>query len=112
MLVDYVRVWHRPTGVAGDYNGDQQVDSADYIAWRKSAGQSGIGLPADGSGNGSIGQEDFDVWRRNFGSAQLLAAATTVYVVPEPSTGVPMAMALMLVYSQRFRPPGSPRAPG
>jgi hypothetical protein len=109
MLVDYVRVWHRPIGVSGDYNGDQQVDSSDYLAWRKSIGQSGIGLPADGSGNGSIGQEDYDVWRRNFGSSMLLAAATVaIYSIPEPSTALPMAVGLILVYAQRLRMPASP----
>jgi hypothetical protein len=29
MLVDYVRVWHRPARVAGIYNGDGRVESAD-----------------------------------------------------------------------------------
>ena len=106
MLVDYVRIWHRPSGVPGDYNGDQQVDAADYLAWRKTVGQSGIGLPADGSGNGSIGQEDYEVWRRNFGSSTQLAAATSVALsVPEPSMVVPAAIGLMLLYAQRFRPP-------
>lgn len=31
MLVDYVRVWHRPTGVSGISNGDGHVASADYL---------------------------------------------------------------------------------
>ena len=35
MLVDYVRVWHRQTGLAGDYNGDSHVDFADYVLWRR-----------------------------------------------------------------------------
>jgi beta-glucanase (GH16 family) len=108
MLVDYVRIWHRPTGVPGDYNGDNQIDSADYLAWRKTAGQSGIGLPADGSGNGSIGQEDYEVWRRNFGGSTQLAAATTAALsVPEPSFAVPAIVGLMLIYAQRFRVPVS-----
>jgi beta-glucanase (GH16 family) len=104
MLVDYVRIWHRPTGLPGDFNGDQQVDSADYVAWRKSLGQSGIGLPADGSGNGSIGPEDYQVWRRNFGGATALANSA-VFSIPEPSAAVSMAVALMVVSAQRFRPP-------
>ena len=106
MLVDYVRIWHRPNGVPGDYNGDNQIDAADYLAWRKTAGQSGIGLPADGSGNGSIGQEDYEVWRRNFGSSTQLAAATIAALsVPEPSFAVPAVVGLMLIYAQRFRVP-------
>jgi len=111
MLVDYVRVWHRPTGVPGDYNGDQQVDAADYLAWRKSVGQSGIGLPADGSGNGTVGQEDYDIWRSNFGnSPQQAAAAMAAFSIPEPSTAMPMAIGLMLVYAQRFRMPALPNS--
>jgi beta-glucanase (GH16 family) len=104
MLVDYVRVWHRPTGMPGDYNGDHQVDTEDYLAWRKSVGQSGIGLPADGSGNGSIGQEDYDLWRRSFGTFTASAtAATAIFSVPEPSAAVTMAIVLMIVSGQRLR---------
>jgi hypothetical protein len=108
MLVDYVRIWHRATGVTGDYNGDQQIDSADYLAWRKTAGQNGIGLPADGSGNGSIGSEDYDVWRANFGGSTQAAAATSVALsVPEPSLAVPAVVGLFLVYAQRLNMPVS-----
>jgi beta-glucanase (GH16 family) len=86
MDVDYVRVWARPTGQAGDYNGDQAVDAADYTAWRDSLGQSGIGLPADGSGNGTIGQSDFEVWQANFGAAGGASSVPFATAnVPEPS---------------------------
>ncbi len=110
MLVDYVRVWHRPTGIAGDYNGDGVVDAADYVVWRQSVGQSGTGLAADGSGNGTVGQSDYDTWRANFGSTPAsgvgaAAAASAVMAVPEPGLGVPMAISVMLVLAQRQRPP-------
>jgi beta-glucanase (GH16 family) len=106
MLVDYVRVWNRPTGVSGDYNGDGKVDATDYVAWRKNAGQSGIGLPADGSGNGSVGQEDYEVWKQNFGNTTQIAAGTVAALsVPEPSFAVPAAIGLMLIYAQRIRLP-------
>ncbi len=106
MLIDYVRVWHRQTGLTGDYNGDGRVDAADYVVWRKSVGQSGIGLIADGSGNGSVGQEDYDDWRQNFGSNNLLSAASIAALsVPEPSMTVPVAVALMVIYAHRLRSP-------
>jgi subtilisin-like proprotein convertase family protein len=54
--------------LSGDYNRDNVVDSADYVLWRKSMGQT---VPpfsgADGDGNGTIGRVDYDVWRTNFG---------------------------------------------
>jgi beta-glucanase (GH16 family) len=110
MLVDYVRVWHRPTGLAGDYNGDGKVDTADYVAWRQSVGQSNIGLPADGSGNGTVDQADYNTWRNNFGntSAGAGAAASLMAAVPEPTAGVPMAISIMLLFSQRQRTAANP----
>jgi hypothetical protein len=36
--------------LAGDFNGDDVVDAADYSVWRDSFGQAGAGLAADGSG--------------------------------------------------------------
>jgi beta-glucanase (GH16 family) len=104
MLVDYVRVWHRPTGVTGDYNSNGQVDAADYVIWRNTEDQNGIGLAGDGSGNGTVGPEDYEIWRQNFaGAAGLGAAALAAEGVPEPSVAVPMAVSLLLLYSQRMR---------
>jgi beta-glucanase (GH16 family) len=103
MLVDYVRVWHRPTGVQGDYNSDGLVDAADYLVWRKTAGDNGIGLDADGSGNGTVGLEDYDVWSQNLNDSSLPAAASMASLqTPEPATAVSMAIGLMLVYAQRL----------
>ena len=106
MFIDYVRIWHRPIGLSGDYNGDSHVDSKDYVVWRKDVGQNGIGLPADGSGNGSIGNEDYEVWKGNFGrSAVPAVAAVSADHVPEPSATMLMAISLMVACAQRRRNP-------
>jgi hypothetical protein len=89
-----VRVWQRQMGLSGDYNGDQQVDAADYVAWRKSVGQSGIDLPADGSGNGTVDESDYLMWVRNF-SAVGGAAGSVAAQVPEPGYSALAAMALL-----------------
>jgi beta-glucanase (GH16 family) len=107
LLVDYVRVWHRPTGLTGDYNADGEVSAADYVVWRQSTNQSGLGLPADGSGNGSIGAEDYNVWRQSFAGSAMAAAAS----IPEPPAGVPMAIGFILLYAQRARPDSPPTQP-
>jgi beta-glucanase (GH16 family) len=85
MLVDYVRLWHRQTGVQGDYNNDGEVTAGDYTVWRDSLGAGGIGLAADGSGNGTIGETDFNVWKTNFGAAGG-SSVTGSTAVPEPHT--------------------------
>lgn len=103
MDVEYVRVWERQTNVSGDYNDDGLVDSADYIVWRKTLDSSGIGLIADSSGNGSVGPEDYEIWREDFQSSVLPAADSIAAInIPEPAMGVPVAVGLFLMYTQRF----------
>lgn len=102
MFVDYVRVWEKQTGLAGDYNGDGKVDAADYTVWRDSQGQTGIDLPADGSGNGTVGPEDYEVWKANFEGDPAGVGAATSQNVPEPGV-VPLTFGAMLAVLQRSR---------
>lgn len=73
--------------LAGDYNGDLVVDSADYIVWRGSLDESVAAFSgADGDGDGLIGPSDYDVWRANFGqSATGSGAAIAAAAIPEPA---------------------------
>lgn len=60
----------------GDYNGDFEVNLADYTVWRDALGselQSFSG--ADGNGNGIADQADYRLWKKNFG---ISAVATTL----------------------------------
>lgn len=54
--------------VAGDYNGNSIVDSADYVVWRDQAGQTATGLAADGDGNGTVDDLDYTFMRDRFGN--------------------------------------------
>lgn len=74
--------------LTGDYNANGVVDAADYVAWRNTVGQSGIGLPADGDGDGDVDTDDRVVWRAHFG--QVTAVGTAVddgaaHAIPEPT---------------------------
>ena len=56
------------TDLAGDYNGNGEVDAADYVTWRYTLGQHvTAGQAADGDGDGVVDQADFNVWRSHFG---------------------------------------------
>lgn len=70
--------------VAGDYNADGVVDSADYTVWRDSLGQLGTGLAADGDLSGEVDSADFLVWSSNFGNSASVAFEQST--VPEPTT--------------------------
>jgi hypothetical protein len=57
-----------PPALLGDYNGNQTVDAADYVLWRKALGSTND-LRADGSGNGAVDQADYAVWRSQIGTS-------------------------------------------
>ncbi len=65
-----------PTFLAGDYNDNGAVDSADYTVWRDNLG-SNVTLPNDLS-PGSVTSLDYDVWVANYGtSIEANSASTT-----------------------------------
>ncbi len=72
--------------LAGDFNGDGFVDSADYTLWRDTLGQSGFGLAADGDGSGTVDEVDYSIWKGNFGRASSASAGESAVgsLVPEP----------------------------
>jgi beta-glucanase (GH16 family) len=103
MDVEYVRVWEKQASVTGDFNDDGLVDSGDYVIWRKTLNESGIGLMADASGNGSVGPEDYNIWKNGFATAVSQGTQSIVALnIPEPVTAVPIAVGLLLAYGQRF----------
>src|SRR5262249_49605223 len=67
--------------LAGDYDHNGVVDTADYLVWRKALQDTN--LAADGSHNGVIDAADYDVWRQAFGSA---SGASVSQAIPEPTT--------------------------
>ncbi len=65
-------------GLAGDYNGDNVVDAADYTVWR------------DGGSPDST-QAGYDLWADNYGAT----ATSLAQSVPEPSSLVVLTVAML-----------------
>jgi hypothetical protein len=84
-----------PVGLAGDYNGDNEVDAADYVVWR-AAMTGGVTLANETASPGVVDQADFDAWRANFGAAAGETAVGDSQIgmtaVPEPAS-----LALLLI---------------
>jgi PEP-CTERM motif len=92
-------------GLDGDYNNDGSVDAADYVVWRNTSGQSGVGLAADGNRNNRIDAGDYDVWRANFNPTPHTSVGSDITAVPEPETFLLMTLAIAGVSTrQRWRP--------
>jgi hypothetical protein len=91
----------------GDYNGSHSVDASDYVLWRKTLNQTGIGLVADGNLNNQIDQGDYIYWKSKFGLAPRTGFGPTPAdgnFVPEPSLYQLLVVTLFGRFSSR-RPP-------
>lgn len=79
----------RAVTLPGDYNNDHIVDSADYLVWRHTLGDSiKCGEGADGDWNGVIELADYDIWHSNFG----------ITTSPINAIDVPLSAALQLTF--------------
>ena len=84
---------------AGDFNGDNTVDAADFTVWR------------DGLGS-TYTMEDYDVWKSHFGlsngsggsagtDAQRWSASPSQAAVPEPGTWLGFVMIVAVLWARR-----------
>jgi len=53
--------------LAGDFNVDGVVNSADYTHWKDNLGNNSLALNGNGSGAATVVQADYDLWKENFG---------------------------------------------
>ncbi|TWT99533.1 Cytochrome c551 peroxidase precursor [Botrimarina colliarenosi] len=88
----------------GDYNGDGEVDSADYDVWVASYGDT-TSLVADGNGDQVVDAADYTVWRDNYGQSWLTvsAAGNASTPTPEPATLGLAALVIAAMASRRRR---------
>jgi autotransporter-associated beta strand protein len=89
--------------LAGDYNVDGIVDSADYVMWRANVGQPAGTLLNDSTG-AVVGNAQFDLWRTNFGNQLAGSSGSQVNqaAVPEPSS-IGLMMFVVAAFARRRR---------
>jgi hypothetical protein len=85
-----------------DFNGNGQIDAADYVVWRNTLGDAvAHGTGADANGDGMIDTTDYQRWRTHFGQAFGIGAAGDALAtvarrpVPEPISVILAALALL-----------------
>ena len=93
--VDFNALWAKtararsgiPETSMGDFDGDRDVDAADYVVWRKTDGT----------------QAGLDAWRANFGISLSVGSGVTLPAAEPPSSAVPEPVsALLLVFGVVF----------
>jgi hypothetical protein len=76
----------------GDFNFDGEVGAADYVIWRQSVGETGLGLAADANRDQVVDDLDYRVWQANFGTISASTTAVFASSVPEPKS---MSLAML-----------------
>lgn len=68
-----------------NFDGDTDVDGADFLTWQANYGTLGTGtlLTGDANDDGDVNDADFTIWKTQFGDPVPAAAASTG--VPEPA---------------------------
>ena len=79
-LIEYVTIANN-----ADFDGDGDVDGADFLTWQRGFGTTSGANPADGdaNGDGAVNAADLTAWKTQFGTGGAAGAAATA--VPEPS---------------------------
>jgi hypothetical protein len=88
----------------GDYNGDNVIDAADYVVWRKTLAAGGTELLHDAT-PGVVNDDDYNFWKAHYGDMlEGGAGALASTPVPEPASLALTAAALAaLALAMRLR---------
>ncbi|TWT87592.1 hypothetical protein Mal64_31340 [Pseudobythopirellula maris] len=95
--------------LAGDYEGDYDVDMDDFDIWVADFGYTNFSSPADGNGDGVVDAADFTVWRDSLAineqlalsqaasSEEALFGMPAAYLHASPAINVPEPSAVSLL---------------
>jgi hypothetical protein len=85
--------------IAGDFDGDGDVDGADFVAWQTHFPMASGATLSDGDadGDGDVDGADFVVWQTNFPTGPDSAVAP----VPEPATWLGLLAAIVLLRARQ-----------
>ena len=66
--------------ILGDYNGNGEVEAADFVLWQANEGST-MNLVADGDGSGKVDANDYEVWQDHFGNTPAAGLAAEYGIV-------------------------------
>ena len=91
------------TSVPGDYDGNDVVDAADYVLWRKTPNPrpANYNFRNEVASLGTTDAADYTAWRARFGNNSAPGSGLTSGSVPEPASGILLLIAAGVAYSKR-----------
>jgi T5SS/PEP-CTERM-associated repeat protein len=81
-----------------DFDGDGDVDGADFLTWQRGLGATGADLEdGDANGDSNVNAADLAIWNTQFGPAAVPAASN----IPEPSAALLLGIGLTATVLRR-----------
>jgi hypothetical protein len=72
--------------LAGDYNSNGAVDTADYVEWRNKVGAASLANRGGGI-TGPVGQADYNFWKSRFGMTSGSGGSVAAMMIAVPEAG-------------------------
>ena len=82
--------------ISADFDGDDDVDGADFLTWQQGYGTVAAFTQGDANSSDMVDANDLAVWYEQFGQT-----APGIAIVPEPSTLTNLLVAAMLLFRTR-----------
>jgi hypothetical protein len=85
--------------VSADFDGDGDVDGADFFAWQRGVGitEGATRAQGDANGDGAVDASDLAEWSSSFGKSPQLVVA-----IPEPTTIALVGLAVLPIAHRRY----------
>lgn len=93
--------------IGGDFDGNSQIDGADFLIWQRTLGQAAdpAGSGADGNRNGLVDGPDLAAWKSGMASPSAIRPALAV---AEPTAGAIASLGLLGIRAIARRRPRRP----
>jgi hypothetical protein len=101
VYIDNIRVGFTPPPMPGDFNGDGNVDAADYVVWRMNLNTNNE-LPNDNDLGVPITTAHYDLWRQSYGGTPPPGSGS-LSAVPEPGGHVSLIIVGVCSWVRRPR---------
>ncbi len=85
---------------SADFDGDGDVDGADYLIWQQGLGTGSMLSEGDANGDSLVNAADLSIWEAQFGANS--ASAAVVVGVPEPATCLLLQAVISSIWLKRW----------
>jgi hypothetical protein len=96
----FLQVTSEPITENADFNGDGQVDGADFLVWQRGNGGPGGATQGDANGDSIVNGDDLAIWQSHYGGT---SAAQVAAAVPEPTTAALAVLPIGVLLAAKSR---------